>query len=95
MVGKSVLVLDENKASRNFLVKTLSEKQFKVAGAVSGREALITAWRDEPDLILFDPVLSDLGVEEFIQRLRNDPRTSSTPLLALSSNPSPLFKRPV
>ena len=92
MVGKSVLVLDENKASRNFLVKTLSEKQFKVVGAVSGREALITAWRDEPDLILFDPVLSDLGVEEFIQRLRNDPRTSSTPLLALSSNPSPALQ---
>jgi len=92
VVGKSVLVLDENKASRNFLVKTLSEKQFKVAGAVSGREALITAWRDEPDLILFDPVLSDLGVEEFIQRLRNDPRTSSTPLLALSSNPSPALQ---
>ena len=92
MVGKSVLVVDENTTSRNFLVSTLQEKQFNVLQAASGREALIMAWRDEPDLVLFDPVFSDLTDEEFIQKLRNDPRTSQTPLIALSSDPSPTRK---
>lgn len=92
MVGKSVLILDENIASRNFLANMFLEKQFRVTVAASGKEALIDAWRDGPDLILFDPVLSDLKIEEFIQKLRNDPRTLQTSLVALSSDPSPALK---
>jgi pilus assembly protein CpaE len=92
VVGKSVLIVDENLASRNFLANTLREKQFKVLEARSGKEALIIAWRDEPDLVLFDPILSDLTDEEFIRKLRNNSRTSKTPLIALSSDPSPVRK---
>jgi CheY-like chemotaxis protein len=88
VVGHSVLILDENTASRNFLANAFLEKQFKVTVAASGKEALIIAWRDLPDLILFDPVLSDIKVEEFIQKLRLDARTIQTPLIALSSDPS-------
>jgi len=92
VVGKSVLILDQNTASRNFLANTFLEKQFKVTVVASGKEALIIAWRDEPDLILFDPVLSDIKFEEFIQKLRNHSRTIQTPLVALSSDPSPGYK---
>ena len=92
MVGKTILILDENIASRNFLAGTLREKQFKVLEASSGKEALIVAWRDEPDLILFDPVLSDIKDEEFIYKLRNNPRTSRMPLIAISSDPGPMRK---
>ena len=92
MVGKSVLILDQNTASRNFLANTFLEKQFKVTVVASGKEALIIAWRDEPDLILFDPVLSDIKVEEFIQKLRNHSRTIQTPLVALSNDPSPGYR---
>ena len=88
MVGKSILILDENATSRNFLGNTLREKQFKVLEAASGKEALIIAWRDEPDLVLFDPVLSDIKDEEFIQKLRSNSRTNNTHLIALSSDPS-------
>jgi len=93
VVGKIILILDENAASRNFLVNTLREKQFNVLEAASGKEALISAWRDEPDLVLFDPVLSDIKDEEFIRKLRNNSRTSNTPLIALSSDPSPARKK--
>jgi pilus assembly protein CpaE len=88
VVGKSILILDENAASRNFLGNTLREKQFKVFEAASGKEALIIAWRDEPDLVLFDPVLSDIKDKEFIQKLRSNSRTNNTHLIALSSDPS-------
>lgn len=90
MVGKSILVLDENIASRNFLANILREKQYKVIEAASGKEALIAAWRDGPDLILFDPVLSDIQDEEFISKLRHNPRTNGTPLIAISSDPGPM-----
>jgi Flp pilus assembly CpaE family ATPase len=91
-VGRSVLVLDKNSTSRFFLFNLLVEKEFRVTGAASGKEALISAWRDKPDLILFDPVLEDIDTEEFIQKLRNDPRTSNTLLVAFSSDPSPALR---
>ena len=90
MVGRTILVLDENIASRNFLANILREKQFKILEAASGKEALIIAWRDGPDLILFDPVLSDIQDTEFILKLRNNPRTNGTPLIAISSDPGPM-----
>ena len=92
MVGKKILIMDENEASRKFLSNLLRQKQFEVLEAPSGKEALIFAWRDTPDLILFDPVLSDVSDGEFIQKLRHNPRTAKTPIVALSSDPRPARK---
>ena len=89
MVGKTVLVVDENPTSRVFLAKYLSAKQFKVLEAPTGKEGLIVAWREEPDLVLFDPTLRDIQDKEFIQKLRHDSRTSRTRLIALSGDPAP------
>jgi Flp pilus assembly CpaE family ATPase len=92
VIDKTILVLDENAASRTFLANILREKQFRVLEAPSGKEALIVAWRDNPDLILFDPVLSDIKDEEFITKIRTNSRTSRTPLVAISSDPGPMRK---
>ena len=88
MVDKSILVVDDNPASRTFLANHLRAKQFKILEAPTGKEGLIVAWRQGPDLILFDPMLADISDNEFIQKLRNDPRTSKARLVALSSDPS-------
>jgi pilus assembly protein CpaE len=92
MVGKSILIVDDNPASRNFLANYLRGKQFKIGEAPTGKDGLIIAWRDRPDLVLFDPTFRDIADQEFIQKLRNDPRTAQTSLIALSSDPSPLRK---
>ena len=89
MVGKTILIVDDNPASRVYLANFLKGKLFKVLEAPTGREGLIAAWRDAPDLILFDPTLRDIPEKDFIPKLRNDPRTSAVPLVALSSDPSP------
>ena len=92
MVGKSILIVDDNPASRNFLANYLRGKQFEIGEAPTGKEGLIIAWRDRPDLVLFDPTFRDIADQEFIQKLRNDPRTMQTSLIAFSSDPSPLRK---
>jgi pilus assembly protein CpaE len=89
MIGKSILIVDENVASRAYLSNALKVKQFSILEAGSGKDALISAWRDEPDLILFDPIFSDIEDVDFIQKLRQNARTSKTPLIALSSDPAP------
>lgn len=89
MLGKSILIVDDNPSSRIFLANYLRGKQFTVLEAPTGKEGWIVAWRDQPDLILFDPTLHDIPDQEFIQKLRNDPRTSKSLLIALSSDSSP------
>jgi CheY-like chemotaxis protein len=77
--GKSILIVDDNPASRVFLANHLRGKQFQVSEAPTGKDGLIVAWRDQPDLVLFDPILRDVTDQEFIQKLRHDPRTAGLP----------------
>jgi len=89
LVERTILIVDENPASRTFLANRLGAKQFKILEAPTGKEGLIVAWSHEPDLVLFDPALKDISEKEFIQKLRNDSRTEKARLIALSSDPSP------
>lgn len=89
MIGKTILIVDDNPSSRVFLANHLKAREFQVLQAPMGKEGLIVAWQHEPDLILFDPTVKDIADTEFIQKLRHDARTSKARLIALSSDPSP------
>ncbi len=81
----SVLVIDGDAASRNYLTVMLRKSGYTVLSASLGREGLISAWKDHPDLIILDPVLPDVPGLELVNRLRQDRRTSKVPCVALSS----------
>jgi len=87
MAGSTILIVDADLASRNYLAAALNKVGHKVLQAASGREGLIAAWRDRPDIIITDPVLPDLAGEVLAARLRADARTAKIPLVALSSDP--------
>ncbi|MBL8097777.1 MAG: response regulator [Anaerolineales bacterium] len=81
-----ILVVDADGASRNFIAQKLLCQYHEVLQAGSGKEGLIFAWRDHPDLIIADPTMTDLKGEEFANKLKQDSRTSQVPLIALSSD---------
>jgi CheY-like chemotaxis protein/MinD-like ATPase involved in chromosome partitioning or flagellar assembly len=81
-----ILVVDADVASRNFIAQKLLGQNHEVIQASSGKEGLIFAWRDHPDLIIADPTMTDLKGEEFANKLKQDSRTSQVPLIALSSD---------
>ncbi|MFZ1041721.1 MAG: response regulator [Anaerolineales bacterium] len=89
MAGNKILILDADIASRNFIGAMLQKEGYQTLQAGSGKEGLIAAWRDRPDLIIADPLIPDLKGEDFAMRLRQDARTARTPLVALSSDPQP------
>ena len=92
MPGKTILFVDVDIASLNFLVRTVQEQGYFAMAANSGKEGLIIAWRDRPDLIIFDPVFDDISPEEFLLKLRRDLRSAHIPILALSSSRNPAMK---
>lgn len=87
MSEKSVLIVDADNASRNYLTLMVKEQRYTAMGVGSGKEGLIVIWRDRPDLIIFDPPLQDTSPEGFLLKLRRDLRSANIPVLALSSNP--------
>lgn len=89
MPQKKILIVDSDAASRSFIARKLQDLKIDVLQAGSGKEGLISAWRDRPDLIIADPAITDLKGEEFAAKLRNDARTMRLPLVALSSDHSP------
>jgi pilus assembly protein CpaE len=89
MAGSNILIIDGDLASRNYLARALRSEGHQILQAASGKEGLISAWRDRPDLIIADPVLADLTAAQLAIRLRSDARTAKIPLIALSSDPQP------
>jgi MinD-like ATPase involved in chromosome partitioning or flagellar assembly/CheY-like chemotaxis protein len=88
MAEKKILIVDADVASRNFIARILSDQKFDVIQAGSGKEGLICAWRDRPDLAIIDPALADLKGEEIAIKLKQDARTANMPLIALSGDSS-------
>jgi len=85
----TVLVIDPDATSLNYLAHLLQEQQFVVLKANSGKEGLIFVWRDRPDLIIFDPVMQDISADIFLHKIKQDARSANIPIIALSSDPTP------
>lgn len=85
-MSKKVLIVDADVASRNFIAQKLLSQNYDVLQTDTGKEGLIFAWRDRPDLVIADPTMTDLRGEEFAVKFKQDPRTAHTPLIALSSD---------
>lgn len=90
MPDKKILIIDADVSSRNFIARRLLGQKYEVIQAGSGKEGLIYAWRDRPDLAVIDPTITDVTGEDLARRLKQDARTVNMPLIALSSDSSVL-----
>jgi|SRR5271157_1595850 len=87
----SILVIDPDAASRNYLSAMLAKSGYQVLVAPSGREGLISAWRDLPQVVVLDPVITDMKSLDIVTRLRADRRTAKVPVVVLTSYDDPLL----
>ena len=67
----------------------LRQAGYDVALAPSGKEGLIAAWRDRPDIIVLELALPDLDGKEVVRKLRADARTRRKLLVGLTARSSP------
>jgi MinD-like ATPase involved in chromosome partitioning or flagellar assembly/ActR/RegA family two-component response regulator len=93
MPARTILIVDSDSASLNYLTRILQEQRYFVSGTGSGREGISNAWQDQPDLIIIDPAFQDIPTAEFLQQIRQDSRSSNIPVLALSSDPSQIVEK--
>lgn len=84
----TILIVEDNAATRELVVDFLEADGHSVLEAGTGVEALTVVAAARPDLILLDLRLPDAHGFDLARRFREDPRTSSVPILALTAYPS-------
>jgi diguanylate cyclase (GGDEF)-like protein len=77
-----VLVANDQEWSARSLESVLGPQGYAVVRAYSGRQALELARRTNPDLVLIDAGMPDIGGIEFCRRVADDPEFQrSTPII--------------
>lgn len=81
-----VLIVDDVDDGREICAEYLQFRGFRVATAADGLEALEKAFELLPDLILMDLSLPKLDGWEATRRLKQDERTRTIPVIALTAH---------
>lgn len=84
MAAVHVLLIEPENSSAAFMRHMLSRAGYEVEYAPSGKEGLIAAWRDQPDIIVLELDLPDIDGLEVVQKLRADNRTQGKQIFALT-----------
>lgn len=84
-MSAKVLVVDDSATARAFVKAALARLGLQVAEASSGPEALAILRAHPIDLVITDVVMPDMDGYELVRLIRKDPRTSTIPVLLLTS----------
>jgi two-component system cell cycle response regulator DivK len=82
----TILVVEDNEASRDALARRLQRRGYKVVMAVDGQQAVSVAQSARPDLILMDLGLPVIDGWEATRRLKADAATQHIPIIVLSAH---------
>jgi two-component system KDP operon response regulator KdpE len=81
MSGERVLIIDDEEPIRHFLRVALSGQLYEISEAASGKEGLIAARDEKPDVIILDLGLPDIDGVEVTRLIRE---WTQTPIIILS-----------
>ena len=82
----TILLVEDNEASRDALARRLERHGYHVSIAVDGRQAVSAARAQLPDLILMDLGLPVLDGWDATRQLKGDAATRHIPIIVLSAH---------
>jgi len=85
VVKEKILIVEDNPQNMRLLKMILRAKNYTLLKATDGEEALDTAMRECPDLIIMDIKLPKMNGLEVTRKLRETPAFSQTPIIAITA----------
>ena len=82
---KQILVVDDEPDIINIVSMMLEKDGFCVSSASNGIEAMSSVKESKPDVIFLDRNMPEMGGDEVMTRLKESPKTSSIPIILLTS----------
>jgi len=83
--GHQILVVDDEEDLLELVRYNLSREGYRVQGVGTGEDALKSARKQPPDLIVLDLMLPTVDGLEVCRRLKGDPKTSDIPIIMLTA----------
>lgn len=88
-----VVVCVEDEPEMIDLIKLiLGRRNFKLIGAVGGREGLDTIREKKPELVLLDLMMPDMDGWEVYQRMKADPELQHIPVIVVTAKAQSIDK---
>lgn len=81
----TILVVDDVISNVLLLRVLLTNEKFKVITASNGKDAIVKAAEDQPDLILLDVMMPEMNGFEVAEKLKGDPNTQNIPIIFLTA----------
>lgn len=82
----TILHIDDNETNRYVVTRILQNAGFRVIEAATGTEGLESVSEQQPDLVILDVKLPDLGGFEVCRQIKSNPETTFIPVLHLSAS---------
>ena len=82
---KKVLVVDDSETIRQHVAEALTAAGFQVIEASDGAAGLLRAAQHDFSMIILDVNMPLLNGLEMLERLRDDPKTASIPVVMLTT----------
>lgn len=83
---EKILIVEDNSPNMRLIEMTLRPKGYRLLTATDGEEALDTATRNKPDLIIMDIYLPKVSGLEVTKRLRQMPAFNHVPIIAVTAH---------
>ncbi len=81
-----ILLVEDNEMNRDMLSRRLIRRGHDVMMAENGRLGMEMVRREQPDIVLMDMSLPEVDGWEATRRLRSDPATRDTLIIALTAH---------
>jgi len=83
---KTILIVDDQAEVRELVEVTLRAEDYRIIQAGNGKEAVETACRERPDLIILDVMMpGEFDGLEASRRIRKDPSTADCQIVMLTA----------
>lgn len=83
--GKTILIVEDDPVLLKMYTEKFTFEGFGVLNAKDGEEALSVAIKDNVDIILLDIMLPRMSGTDFLEKLRQDPKGKTLPVVALTN----------
>ncbi len=85
MSGQTILYVEDNELNRKIVRDLLRRTSYRLIEAPDGETGVEMALAERPGLILMDVQLPKISGFEATRRLRAEPATADTPIIAITS----------
>jgi two-component system cell cycle response regulator DivK len=83
--AKTILYVEDNELNRKIVRDLLKRTAYRLIEAHDGESGVAMALEQRPDLVLMDIQLPKISGMDAIRRLRAEPTTAATPIIAITS----------